>query len=104
MLESCRTAPALVRSVDEDRLAVAIRPLVWDGRALELGAWESRVVRWRDDGLALVSAPRPGDWVSLHWGFACDRLSPASTSSLQRATRRALAAVNRSSSSTAALA
>lgn len=103
VLESCRTTPALVRSVEPDTLRVALRPLVWDGRTLELGSWSEREARWRDDGLALV-APEPGDWVSLHWGFACDLLTPSAAASLRRATRRALNAVNRSSSTGAALA
>jgi hypothetical protein len=66
VLESCRTTPALVRSVEDDTLSVALRPLVWDGWTLELGSWQRSEARWQDDGLALVSAPRRGDWVSLH--------------------------------------
>ena len=103
VLESCRTTPALVRSVEGATLRVALRPLVWDGRTLELGSWEPREARWQDDGLALVPSPRPGEWVSLHWGFACDRLTPAAAASLRRATWRALYAVNRSSGTAAAL-
>ena len=95
--------PAVVRAVDGDALDVVLRPLVWDGRTLELGSWEQRTVRWRDDGLAIVSGPQPGDWVSLHWDFACDRLSPKAAGALDRATRRALEAVNRSASTAAAL-
>jgi len=104
VLDSCRTSPAIVRSVDGDTLGVVVQPLLWDGRTLELGPWEHRAARWREDGLALVSAPQPGDWVSLHWGFACDRLTGRAAASLDRANRRALAAVNRASSTARALA
>jgi hypothetical protein len=104
VLDRCRVTPAVVRAVSDDELQVALRPLVWDGRTLELGAWEERRARWRDEGLALVSAPRPGDRVSLHWDFACDRLSPTAAAALVRATRRALAAVNRSAATARALA
>lgn len=104
VLDRCRVTPAVVRAVDGDALDVVLRPLVWDGRTLELGSWEQRTVRWRDDGLSMVSGPpQPGDRVSLHWDFACDLLSPKAAGALDRATRRALEAVNRSASTAAAL-
>lgn len=103
VLDRCRITPAAVASVAGDSARVLLRPLVWTGRTLELGPWTTRGVRWRDHGLAFV-APKPGDWVSVHWDFACDRLSPAAAAGLDRTTRRALRAVNVSASSAAALA
>ena len=103
VLDRCRITPARVLSVSDDEAVVRLRPLRWNGRTLELGAWSAREVRWRDDGLSLVS-PRPGDRVSLHWDFVCDRLTPEQARGLDRTTRRALGAVNRSSSTAAALA
>ena len=35
-----------------------------------------------------------GDWVSLHWGWACDRLSPRQVARLARSTAAALALAN----------
>ena len=90
-------------SVTDEKALVRLRPLIWNGRALELGHWTTREVRWRDAGLSLV-APRPGDWVSLHWDFVCDRLTGAEATALDRTTRRALMAVNGSSSTAVALA
>jgi Family of unknown function (DUF6390) len=104
VLDLCRTTPALVNSVEGDALQVALRPLLWDGRRLELGAWTAREVRWREDGLALVAAPLPGEWVALHWDVACDRLTPRAAVALDRATKRALKAVDASSAAVAALA
>ena len=103
VLDQCRTAPALVQSVDGDRLRVLARGLVWDGRSLELGQWVSREVRWRDDGLSLVAAAEPGDWVSIHWDFACDRLTPRAAATLELVTHTVLASVNASASTAAAL-
>ena len=104
VLDRCRTTPALVEAVEVDTARVLLQPLVWNGRTLGLGAWTQRDVRWRDDGLALVTSPQPGDWVSLHWDFACDGLTPKAAATLDRANRRALAAVNSSTSTAAALA
>ena len=104
VLDRCRITPGLVAAVEGDSLRVALRPLLWNGRRLELGTWTTREVRWRDDGLAMLDAPSPGDWVSLHWDVACDRLTPQAAATLARATRRALRAVDASSSAAAALA
>jgi Family of unknown function (DUF6390) len=96
ILDQCRTTPALVQSVDGESVDVLARPLLWDVEtaALRLGDPTTRTVRYRDDGLGFVPQPDPGDLVSLHWDFVCDVLSPAAARALDRATRRALHAVN----------
>ena len=104
VLDRCRTTPAQVRSVHGDNASVVLRPLVWDGRTVELGPLESRDVRWRDEGAGLVTDLLPGEWVSIHWDFVCDRLTAAGAARLELETRRTLAAVNSSSASAAALA
>ncbi len=104
ILDQCRTTPATVQAVDGDSLDVLVRPLLWDGALLYLGDRQTRRVRWRNDGLAFVRTPKPGDDVALHWDFVCDLLSPQASRLLDRATRRALHAVNNSSAAAAALA
>lgn len=104
VLDQCRTTPALVQTVTGESASVLARPLVWDGRTLRLGGPEPRLVRWGHDGLAFVRPPRPGDHVALHWDFVCDVLTPTGARALERANRRALAAVNRPSAVQAALA
>ena len=104
VLDQCRTTPAVVRSVDGDRLRVLARGLVWDGRTLRLGPASAREVRWRDDGLSLVGTVEPGDWVSIHWDFVCDRLTRRAAATLEAVTRRVLASVNATTSTAAALA
>ena len=97
ILDQCRTTPAVVQSVDGESVDVLARRLLWDAEtgALRLGDPATRTVRWQDDGLAFVARPHAGDHVSLHWDFVCDVLSPTAARALGRATRRALAAVNR---------
>jgi hypothetical protein len=92
VLDRCRTTPGLVTAVDGDAVDVLAPSLLWDTASLRLGAWEARTARWRADGLAFAGRLEPGDWVSLHWDFVCDRITPAQAAMLQRATRRALAA------------
>jgi hypothetical protein len=95
VLDRCRITPALVDEVDGDAVKVLAPALDWDGSRLALGRWERRTARFGEDGLGFVS-PRPGDWVSLHWDFVCDRLTLTQAATLHRANERALAAVNRS--------
>jgi hypothetical protein len=95
VLDQCRTTPALVQSVDGDT-ATALAPLlVWNGKELMLGPWAPREVHWRAEGFAFADGLRVGDWVSLHWDFVCERLSPRRANRLLLATRRGLDAVNR---------
>jgi hypothetical protein len=103
VLDRCRTTPALVTGVDGETVHTLAPPLLWNGRTLGLGPPAARDARWQDGGLS-VASPAPGDWVALHWDFVCDRLSPAGAAALDRATRRALRAVNASASAAAALA
>jgi hypothetical protein len=100
VLDRCRTTPALVVSVGAQSARVLLRPLAWNGTTLALGCWTAREARWRDDGLAFV-APSRGDWVSLHWNFICDRLTPPAAARLDQANRRALHAVNSSAAAAA---
>jgi hypothetical protein len=103
VLDRCRITPALVTSVGIDTLEVLAQPLLWDGRLLRLGGPSARTVRWRDDDLSFVRDPQAGDLVSLHWDFACEILKPSAARTLERATRRALRAVNDGVAARAAL-
>jgi len=94
VLDRCRITPARVEATDGDSVSVLAPALRWDG-ALRLGPWERRAARFEDGGLRFVM-PKPGDWVSLHWDFVCDRLSDAQAAALLRANECAIAAVNRS--------
>jgi Family of unknown function (DUF6390) len=102
VLDRCRIAPALVEQADGDTVRVLAPALRWDGKKLVLGPWERRTARFREDGLGFV-APQVGDWVSLHWDFVCDRLSPTQAATLLRANEHALAAVNHSAGPAAVL-
>jgi uncharacterized protein DUF6390 len=97
VLESCRITPGQVLEVDGDSATVAAHPLVWDGRELGLGAATARRADWRRDGLGFLDDLRPGDWVSLHWDWICDRLTSRQAKTLRRYTRRMLALANRAS-------
>lgn len=97
VLESCRITPGAVVEVAGDEAVVLARPLVWDGRRLRLGAPARRRAAWRRDGLGFLRGLRPGDLVSVHWDWICDRLDGRRARALARYTDRMLVLANRAS-------
>jgi hypothetical protein len=94
VLDRCRIRWGRVRAVQGDQVVVASRPLTWDGETLGLGPPETETVVQSVDGVGMVGGVTPGDWVSLHWEWVCDRLSEARVGRLRRYTERHLAIVN----------
>lgn len=95
-MDACRIRWGRVAEVSDDRLIVAARRIeLVDGR-MRLGRERvEEATGWRgaDGPLDGVS---PGDWVSLHWGWACDRLEPSQVARLAAWTDAAIASANRS--------
>jgi hypothetical protein len=76
IMDSCRIRWGRVLDTSGERLMVNAVPLVLvDGR-LELGPPRvESVQRWLD-GTGFLDEVLPGDVVTLHWDWACERLSP----------------------------
>jgi hypothetical protein len=89
VLDRCRIRWGKVIRLGDGRAVVRFRRLVWDDRELVLGPNE-------DEEVVQAVAPRlaVGDWVSLHWEWVCDRITPTQLKALREGTRRELAAVN----------
>jgi hypothetical protein len=94
-LDKCRIRWGQVVSVDGDQVTVLSRPLAFDGHDISLGERRPETARRSIDGLGFLDAFRPGDWVSLHWGWVCDRLSRRQLHHLQRSTMRQFEITNR---------
>ncbi len=94
VLDRCRIRWGQVQAVAGDQVVVASRPLIWDGVELSLGPPATETVLQSVDGIGMVGGLRPGDWVSLHWEWVCDRLTAAQLDLLRRYTERHLAIVN----------
>ncbi len=94
VLDSCRIRWGAVVSVEGEIVAVRSQPLTFEGGVLGLGDEQVETVRWTQGRHAFVQEPRPGDWVSLHWDWVCDRLSEDEVAALAERTRRQLGATN----------
>lgn len=94
VLDRCRIRWGVVEGVVHDQAVVRSSPVVWDGRFLSLGAPVSETVECARGGTGFIDPLVPGDVVSLHWHWVCDRLTPAEVHQLQRFTARHLAIAN----------
>lgn len=94
VLDSCRVRWGTVETVDGETAGVRSRPLSWDGTSLGLGDEQIETCRWTRGAHAFVRELRPGDQVSLHWDWVCDRLSEEQVAELADRTQRQLSSTN----------
>jgi hypothetical protein len=93
-MDSCRVRwGRLVRAIGDQLVVSASRLEVVDG-ALGIGAERIETVTGWYDGSGLLGGARPGDPISLHWGWACDRLSRPQLDRLTAWTAAALRIAN----------
>lgn len=94
VLDRCRIRWGKVDAVTGDQVLLRSRPLTWDGRHLGLGEPITETAKRAVDGSGFVDELAPGDWVSLHWDWVCDRLSPRQLADLRRYSLRQLDITN----------
>ena len=94
VMDSCRIRWGRVLEQDGEWLVVSVVPLVMADGQLELGvARPERIQAWRD-GAGFVDGVQPGDLISIHWSWACDRLSARQLDGLVTWTRREVGIAN----------
>jgi hypothetical protein len=93
-MDNCRISWGLVIGLNGATLTTEVRPLVVTGNNLVLGNPEQRQIMRQIDGRGFVDAVRPGDWISIHWGWACQVLSRQQLANLERWTRHHLTIAN----------
>jgi len=96
IMDSCRIRWGRVLERDGDWLVVSAVPLELAGGRLTLARARPERVRAWWDGASFLDAAEPGDTISLHWDWACERLDPERLRSLITWTRHELAIANRS--------
>jgi hypothetical protein len=93
-LDNCRVSWGRVRAVEAGELVVDRAALVLRAGQLVLAEPVSERVARHVDGRGFADEALAGDWVSVHWGWACEVLTPAQVASLERYTRWNLAIAN----------
>jgi hydrogenase maturation factor len=93
-IEQCRIRWGRVLHAEGPVLQIEVSPLVLRGGKLEFGTRHvEAVARWVD-GRGFVNGASEGDWVAVHWGWACDVLSPRQRANLAYYTRLHVALAN----------
>ncbi|MFN2419619.1 MAG: DUF6390 family protein [Candidatus Limnocylindria bacterium] len=95
VLQRCRIRWGKVVAVDGDQVTVASRPLTFDGTLLSLGEYQTETVTAAFGGIGFIGDLHPGEWISMHWGWVCDRLSRRQLTNLRRFTLLQLDITNR---------
>lgn len=104
VLQGCRIRWGQVLELTDDRAVVLSQPLTWDGSRLALGGYRPESVTRGVAGQGLATQLEIGDWVALHWGWICDRLSTRQLIDLRRYSMLQLDVTNRRVSRPAAAA
>jgi hypothetical protein len=94
VMDACRIRWGRVLERDGEWLVASVVPLVMvDGRLALGAARPERVQAWRD-GATFVDGVAPGDVISIHWSWACDRLTAAQLAGLVAWTSREIGIAN----------
>lgn len=94
VMDSCRIRWGRVLERDGEWLVANVVPLVMEQGRLALGpARAERVQAWRE-GAGFVDGVNPGDVISIHWSWACERLSGPRLAGLVRSTRHEIEVAN----------
>jgi hypothetical protein len=94
VIDGCRIRWGRVVAVEGDWLIAAVAPIrLVDGRLCLAPPELERVQAWRD-GAGFVGRIQPGDVISVHWDWACDRLDDRRLANLVAWTRHHLQIAN----------
>jgi hypothetical protein len=93
-MDSCRIRWGRILERHGDSLVVSAVPLELVDGALRLGSPRIERVRGWIDGRGFVEDVAPGDVISMHWDWACERLDEARLDTLRRSTVAELAIAN----------
>lgn len=83
-MELCRVSWGEVLKVKKGEILVSRKPLKF-GRKISLGDPVERTIHWNNDFLPEI---KEGDWISVHWNYAVEKISPAQVKNLAKYTQR----------------
>ncbi|MFH1141369.1 MAG: DUF6390 family protein [Chloroflexota bacterium] len=93
-MESCRIGWGRVKEIGTTHFVVEHQPLVLKCGKLKLGEPRDKRVMRQIDGTGFIINPQVGDFVSFHWDWACDILTPRQVRNLERYNRHHLKLAN----------
>jgi hypothetical protein len=89
-MDNCRVSWGQVVRIEGASMLVERQPLELQAGNLGLGAARQERVARQMDGRGFADGAAVGDWVSLHWGWVCERITDLEQRQLERFTRHHL--------------
>ena len=94
LMDSCRISWGKVSQVNRDSLVVVRPSLALKDGLLTLAPPKKKEISY-DPEITPFSSIQRGDWVSVHWNFASEKLTPYQLKNLKRYTKLDIQATNR---------
>jgi len=85
-MDLCRISWGKVKEVNDSSLKVEYQPIVLRNDRLDLGQLVDYEVNYKINDKGFIKKPEIGDWISMHWGFACEVLSDWQVANLKKYT------------------
>jgi hypothetical protein len=94
VMENCRISWGQITSVEPGHFVIQAQPLILQNGKLALAPPTSRRVLRQVDDKGFTHNAQVGDWISVHWNWACDILQPEQVRRLERYTQHHLQLAN----------
>lgn len=85
-MENCRIGWGRIKEIEATHFVVEHQPLVLEGGRLKLGDMVEKKVLCQINGTGFIADPQIGDFISFHWDWACDTITPRQVRNLERYT------------------
>jgi len=83
-INECLILPAKVVKIKQGKLEVKFRPLILKNNKFVFGNLENKDIYFEFNNKKFVKNIKIGDFVSMHWSWACDKLSDLQVMNLNR--------------------
>jgi hypothetical protein len=93
-MDNCRISWGQVVAVNGATVTAVVQPLKVEGNDLVLDQPAPREITRQFDGQGFVDDVAVGDWISIHWGWACQVLTPVQVANLEKWSRYHLKLAN----------
>ncbi len=82
-INNCLISWGKISKICDNYLKVQYRPIIFD-KGLKLGLSQIKKIEYKYREKSFLENPKMGDWVSIHWKWACDILDQGELANLQR--------------------
>jgi hydrogenase maturation factor len=89
-LDLCRVSWGKIIKTEENKIIVSRQPLKF-GNKITLGKKEEKRINWNED---ILPEANEGDWVSIHWGTAIEKLNKKKLENIKKYTKHTLDILN----------